>query len=77
MFQKTFQLFLVVFVVLLTTAAAVLLISGIVGLLMPRHTNGVSAVAGGFSVSFISLTAPIFVIVIVAFIYKLTRSRLR
>jgi hypothetical protein len=73
MLQKTFQVLLVTFVVIFTSAGLVLLFSAIASLLRPAQTGGISAVTGGASFHFINLTAAIVLLLIIAAVYLLTR----
>ena len=76
MFQKSFQVFLVVFVVLLT-AAALMLLSGVVSALMPLHTDSIVAVSGGVSLSILAFIVFLGLILILAAVYLLARPKLR
>ena len=77
MFQKAFQLLLVAFVVLLTSAGLVLLVSGLITTLRPLHTDSIVAVAGGGSLSIIAFVVMLALILAVAAIYLFARPRLR
>jgi hypothetical protein len=77
MFQKTFQVFLVVFVVLLTSAALILVFSGVVSGFMPLHTDSIVAVAGGVSLSILAFIGLLVLMLIIAAVYLFARPRLR
>ena len=77
MFQKTFQVFLVVFVVLLTSAALILVFSGVVSAFMPLHTDSIVAVSGGVSISILAFIGLIALILVIAAVYFFARPKLR
>ena len=77
MFQKAFQLILVAFVVLLSSAGLILLVSAAVSTFRPLHTDSIIAVAGGASLSIIAFIVLLALIIIIAGIYLFTRPRLR
>ena len=77
MFQKTFQVFLVVFVVLLTSAALILVFSGVMSAFIPRHTDSIVAVSGGVSLSILAFIGLFALILVIAAVYLFARPRLR
>jgi hypothetical protein len=77
MFQKTFQVFLVVFVVLLTSAAFIFVFSGIVSALMPLHTDSIAAVSGGVSTSILVFIGLLALILVIGAVYLFAQPKLR
>ena len=78
MFQKTFQIVLVAFLVIFTAAGAVLLVSAITSFLLPSETSGIFVVAGGVSNSFLRVVVVMVVLVTVAIAFLIARrNRLR
>jgi hypothetical protein len=76
MWHKAFQLVIVTYVVILTVAGAVLLISAGMSLLLP--TNYVFAFAGGVSLRTLRLIAVMLMFLTVAVVYLIARrSKLR
>jgi hypothetical protein len=72
-----FQIFLVVFVVLLSTAALILLVSGVLTTFMSPHTDSIVVVAGGMSRSILGFIGLLALILVVAAVYWFARPRLR
>lgn len=80
MSQKTFQLFIAISVVLMTSAVILLLLSGLVSAYIPLHTDGIIVVAGGIGVWVLKVIAAlvlIIVIVVIAAALRALRPKLR
>ena len=78
MLFKTFQIFLVTFLVVFTAAGAVFLLSGTLSFISVNHYDGISAVAGGVSFSAVRMIIVIAVLLIVAGVSLIARRhRLR
>jgi small-conductance mechanosensitive channel len=77
MFQKPFQLVVLILVVLLTGAGLILLLSGLASVLIPTETNGVFAIAGGFSINVLKLILIVVLFLIAFVVFRFLRPRLR
>jgi hypothetical protein len=73
MLQKTFNFFLVVFLIVFTAAGAVLLVSGLMSLLKPAETSGVSMIAGGVSYRTFSIFIALILSLLVISVFVITR----
>jgi hypothetical protein len=71
MLFKVFQAFLVTFVVIFTTAGAVLLVSGLLTFLLP--SNGVFALTGGVSSRTLETALIVTTLVVVAAVFLISR----
>lgn len=73
MLRKTFNFFLVVFLIVFTAAGAVLLVSGLLSILKPVETNGIGAVSGGVSNRAISIFIALLLSLLFVGVFLVTR----
>lgn len=74
MLQKAFQFFVAISVVILTSAAVLLILSGVLSAFRSVRTNGITVVAGGISASVVKLIAALTLIVLIALIAAALRA---
>jgi hypothetical protein len=78
MLFKAFQIFLVTFLVVFTTAGAVLLLYGVLSVIALNTSGGIAFVVGGFSLSAVRMIIVIALLLIVAGVSLIARRhRLR
>jgi len=77
MFRKTFQIFLVGFVVVITLAAVLFVGQALLMTFLPVHSGGIGAVSGGISFSILKVIVPVLMALLIAAVYIFTRPRFR
>lgn len=73
MFRKTFNVVLVIFLVVFTAAWVVFLLSGLITLLKPANTSGIFMVAGGVSNRVFSIFLALVLSLLVVGVFLITR----
>ncbi len=73
MLPKTFNFFLVIFLIVFTAAGAVLLASGLISLLRPVETSGISAVSGGVSNRVFTIFIALLLSLLIVGVFLITR----
>ncbi len=78
MLHRTFQLFVVISLVVFTAAGLVLFIPPLALLLRPTETNGIVVMSGGLSARLFNLTVIAVILLAIAGLYLISRrSKLR
>ena len=77
MLHKAFQVFLIVFVVILTLAGVLVVLPALLFAFMPLHTNGIVAVPGGISLLILKVIVPVVLALLIALVCVISRPKLR